>query len=180
MILRTFLRGLGYRNNNMLAQDVEAKLAEWDSKLNPPQEDTAKDAVESNPSEPEAEVTEGQEAKVEVVEVETDASVSTADINAKKSEEPVEEKRIDVWRQNREDRPATRGKGRPDHRQKGGQRTDNKKRDGSKSGGRPHGKDFKKGGGKRENAKRPVDKPIDPDSPFAALLALKDGMKDKK
>ena len=96
---------------------------------------------------------------------------------------------IEIWRPGRHDR---RPRGRPDQR-----RGDNRNRGQGPKGGqgeKRHGKGGGKGGPNRGrggqksfdgNARRdkaPKDKPIDPNSPFAALMALKADMdnKDKK
>jgi ATP-dependent RNA helicase SUPV3L1/SUV3 len=92
---------------------------------------------------------------------------------------------IEIWRPGRHDR---RPRGRQDQRRGG----DNRKQQGAKGapGERRHGKPGKGGpnkgragqkpfdGGNRRD-KAPKDKPIDPNSPFAALMALKENMGDK-
>lgn len=91
---------------------------------------------------------------------------------------------IEIWRPGRADR---RPRGRQDQR-----RGDNRKSKGARGapGEKQHGKGGKPshgrgrggqksfdGGSRRDKA--PRDKPIDPNSPFAALMALKQGMEDK-
>jgi len=97
---------------------------------------------------------------------------------------------IEIWRPGRHDR---RPRGRQDQRRgdhrkgqgpKGG-RDDKRHGKGGKGGpGRNRGQQGGKGfdGGNRRDNKPARDKPIDPNSPFAALMALKADMdnKDKK
>jgi len=94
---------------------------------------------------------------------------------------------IEIWRPGRQDR---RPRGRPDQR-----RGDNRKGQGPKGGrdDKRHGKGGKGGpgrnrgaqggkgfdGGNRRDARPAKDKPIDPNSPFAALMALKANMDNK-
>ncbi|MEP3431497.1 MAG: helicase-related protein [Roseibium sp.] len=158
-----------------------------------------------------AETDAGTEAKVEAeVEVApapatlTEPETAEASTNAEASTEPgsdnaeasvnieMETVTIEIWRPGRLDR-RPRG-------QQANRRPDNRKGQGQGSKGAPgapgekrHGKGGKgapsknrggqknfDGGNRRDRA--PRDKPIDPNSPFAALMALKQGMdnKDKK
>ena len=106
-----------------------------------------------------------------------DASGASKSVSeAKQDGESEEPKRLDIWRQNREGK-FTRH---PDRRKPSDNKSGGHQRSDKKTGGRPKNQNFKKSGGKPNKPKREVEKPIDPDSPFAALLALKDDMKDKK
>lgn len=110
--------------------------------------------------------------------------------------EPEEPKRLDIWRPNREGRPGRRpvrkdgrdggnaggDRHKSGNRPKGGKGGNRGSGSGGGSGKGAGGRDggFKKTAGKHRKGRREADKPIDPDNPFAALMALKDGMKDKK
>lgn len=159
------LRGLGYRGESMLETDVNAKLEQWDlAEATPSAEAVVEAAKADAPTE-------------NPTEKPTDKVVDQApeQIKEQASEQPLEEteepKRVDIWRQNREGRPNNRGKRRDASSNKGEQKGKQKNNQGNKGS-------FKKAGGKPHRNK-PVDKPIDPDNPFAALMALKDGMKGK-
>ncbi len=183
--MAAILRGLGYKNDSMLASDVEAKLNQWDGSLNPvetaPGEEKPTEA-KSDTSTDDSKPTDEEAKPVGEADLKDDAEASidadTKEVNEKDTVE--EEKRVDIWRQNREGRPAARGKARADKGPKGPNRFAGKKAGDAGGRGKPGNKGFKKGQGKRDHAKRQTDKPIDPDNPFAALMALKDGMKDKK
>ncbi|MCX2724974.1 DEAD/DEAH box helicase [Roseibium salinum] len=107
------------------------------------------------------------------------------------SDEPaaeVETVTIEIWRPGRHDR---RPRGRPDQRRGDNRKAQGEKRQGQghqgkggkggpnrSRGGQPGGQRGFEGGQRRD---KPREKPIDPNSPFAALLALKADMdKDKK
>ncbi|WP_434054778.1 MAG: helicase-related protein [Roseibium sp.] len=121
---------------------------------------------------------------------ETDDAGSEA--KASESQDPVETETvtIEIWRPGRHDR---RPRGRQDQRRGDNRKGQNQGPKGSQ-GEKRHGKGGGKGspnrnrggnrgfdGGNRRSA-TPKDKPIDPNSPFAALMALKADMdnKDKK
>ncbi|MEL6784252.1 MAG: DEAD/DEAH box helicase [Pseudomonadota bacterium] len=144
------LRGLGYRAESLTEDQVRRKLAHWDGTPFEPK------PVEEKPA-------------AETAETENVAEPVGA--------EPVEEeiKRIEIWRQNRgdgnrhrgprrdgqkRDGHQARGQGKPDHKQNRDQKHAQRK------GGKP-------GGHQQKRDKKPANKPIDPDNPFAALMALK-------
>ena len=125
-------------------------------------------------------------------DAETSAEAPTPETEDAQTAEPtpadepeMETVTIEIWRPGRHDR---RPRGRQDQRRGG----DNRKQQGPKGapGDRRHGKTGKSGpnkgrsgqksfdGGNRRD-KAPKDKPIDPNSPFAALMALKENMGDK-
>lgn len=122
-----------------------------------------------------------------------EAEGTAADATAGESAEPVEMEAvtIEIWRPGRHDR---RPRGRQDQRRgdhrkgqnqvpKGGQGDKRHGKGGGGKGGPNRNRGGNRGfdGGNRRNAP-PKDKPIDPNSPFAALMALKADMdsKDKK
>lgn len=126
------------------------------------------------------------DAGSETADTET-AEPSASEEAAPSGEPEMETVTIEIWRPGRHDR---RPRGRQDQR-----RGDNRKHQGPKgaSGERRHGKPGKggqhkgrggqksfEGGNRRDKPQK--DKPIDPNSPFAALMALKENMdgKDKK
>ncbi|MEN0040542.1 MAG: helicase-related protein [Pseudomonadota bacterium] len=113
------------------------------------------------------------------VEATTEAPVADAAAQVMAAEtEPEEEKRVDIWRPARDRRHQG---GRPQHR-------DNRQGRGDRNAkGKPHsgkgnrpprsGKDSNRG--PRQDKRPAANKPIDPDNPFAALMALKDDMSGK-
>ena len=159
------LRGLGYRNESKLESDIQAKLDEWDAAA---KGETSAEPAGDNVAPAEAEVGETVEAGVAA-----DASEASDAPTDGEAEEP---KSLDIWRQNREGKFNRNQKGRKPSDGKSGkpQRFD------KKTGGRNKGQNFKKSSGKPHKPKSDANKPIDPDSPFAALAALKDGLSDKK
>ncbi|MEP4291978.1 MAG: helicase-related protein [Rhizobiaceae bacterium] len=193
------LRGLGYRNESKLETEIQSKLDQWDATAAATATTTtttteagpAPDAAEpDNKSDDQAAETSApapEAAAVAAVEpaaaAESNAS-DAADAEAKPTEdtedtvvEPEEPKRLDIWRQNREGKFTRNADRRKGSDNKGGKQP----RFDKKAGGRPKNQNFNRSSGK-PSRKKPAaaDKPIDPDSPFAALMALKDGMKDKK
>ena len=137
-------------------------------------------------TEPPAAAADAADAGSETADTET-AETSASEEAAPSGEPEMETVTIEIWRPGRHDR---RPRGRQDQR-----RGDNRKHQGPKgaSGDRRHGKPGKggqhkgrggqksfEGGNRRDKPQK--DKPIDPNSPFAALMALKENMdgKDKK
>ena len=148
------LRGLGYRGESMLESDVNAKLEQWDLAEATPKEEKEAEASEATDEKPEGSTVSSKTTAPEEQPVEP----------AKKASDEVEEpKRVDIWRQHREGRNP--------------KRNFHKSKTASDKG---HRKDVKKPNSKPRQRNKPVEKPMDPDSPFAALLALKDGLKGKK
>lgn len=89
---------------------------------------------------------------------------------------------VEIWRPGRSDR-RPRGRGQDNRRGAEGRKGAGQKRPGGSKakGGKPQrsgGKPFEGGQGRRDKAPQ-RDKPIDPDSPFAALMALKTDMDNK-
>ena len=160
------LRGLGYRGESMLEADVNAKLLEWDGEQAETTEEEAKPEV-LEPAKSDASQAADIDASKEGEQV---AAPADAALDAK-SAEPEEPKRIEIWRQARDKKPNNRKPFQKD-------RNDNPRRKGKPASGKAGKKPFK--GGAKPRHKPQADKPIDPDNPFAALMALKDGMKDKK
>ncbi|WP_394702816.1 helicase-related protein [uncultured Cohaesibacter sp.] len=196
----TILKSLGYRVER---RKIEPKEAEGDAPADTLEgEAAAEKASESVPAEGE----EAAEAAAEVsspqdstpVSEGAEAAVSDADAGAEAAEE--EEKWLEIWR------PGGRGDRRPNrsgHRPRTGAKSG--PRDGQRDGQKDGQKDFRKGGkrngprseggfkggnrsgggdkgrGKRpDQAPRKPEKVADPDSPFAALAALKANLDNKK
>ncbi|MFD0915069.1 helicase-related protein [Pseudahrensia aquimaris] len=139
------LKGLGYKNDNMAAADVEAKVAQWDAPK------TQGDAPKTEEATPEAEIVPAEASSAEAT-----------------SEEPEEEKRIDIWRPVR-----AGGRGKPRGAEQNAPR---KGRSDRTKQARGQGKD-PKAGGKPAPKRQEKPKVADPDSPFAALAALKNSLK---
>lgn len=164
---------------------------------------TAEAEAVSEPAEAPAEAAASAEgaaaetAETAAVEATPDAQTEgeTAAAEATAGEAELETVTIEIWRPGRHDR---RPRGRQDQRRGGDNRRGQGQGPGAKGGQdeKRHGKGGPKGegrgrgghggqkgfdGGNRRD-KAPRDKPIDPNSPFAALMALKANMdsKDKK
>jgi ATP-dependent RNA helicase SUPV3L1/SUV3 len=123
-------------------------------------------AVEETVAAPEAEAAPVEEASTEVAPTESGE---------------METVTIEIWRPGRSDR-RPRGRGQDNRRGAEGRKGAGQKRPGGPKakGGKPQrgGKPFEGGQGRRDKAPQ-RDKPIDPDSPFAALMALKTDMDNK-
>jgi len=123
---------------------------------------------EAAPAEPAAE---GEAAQAE--------EASAAEVPAEAGE--METVTIEIWRPGRADR-RPRGRGQDNRRGAEGRKGAGQKRPGGPKakGGKPQrgGKPFEGGQGRRDKAPQ-RDKPIDPNSPFAALMALKANMDNK-
>ncbi len=154
--MAVILRELGYRGESMLEADVVDKLARWDGKRDGK-------TAEANPDSPlpkaETPDVKGETPDVPSAESadETPESERQSDVSPPESE--AEPKRIDIWRQQRTDRPARQNRGRKPARD------DKPKRDAA----RPE----KPRGAPPARHTKPAPKPVDPDNPFAALAGLK-------
>ena len=103
----------------------------------------------------------------------SEASASNDETAAAEDEEP---KRLEIWRQNRDNKARGGAGQRRGSNQNRGAKGANFDR---KSGKPKHGK-FNKQDNRNRKPKQAVEKPIDPASPFAALAALKGDLKAKK
>ena len=196
------LRALGYRGESLLETEVMLKLEGWDVAAATPEEAAAGSEKTGNvtPVSGAAELPGGAAAPVEPCET---RSVSSSDPNGApevgetSTETVVEEpRRIIIWRQNRDKKGQHRaphrgkpqGSGPPDqatgrnsnnHRNK----TAHKTAHGGK-GVRDKDERSVRHQRKRDKPKsdrKPVDKPIDPDNPFAAaLMGLKNDLNDRR
>ncbi len=180
------LKSLGYRletreeQRPVAAQPVEA------SETGAPSEEASVEAA----AEPETGETPAADEDVQPAAVpeEDGAPVEqaseTAAENGEVSAEPVETETvtIEIWRPGRSDRrPRNRGNENRrggDNARKGGQGR-GEKRHGDAKGSKGRGQKSFGGNQNRSDRGPKKDKPIDPDSPFAALMALKKGLDDK-
>ena len=180
------LKSLGYRletreeQRPVAAQPVEA------SETGAPSEEASVEAA----AEPETgETPAADEAVQPAAAPEEDGAPveqasGTAAENGEVSAEPVETETvtIEIWRPGRSDRrPRNRGNDNRrggDNARKGGQGR-GEKRHGDAKGGKGRGQKSFGGNQNRSDRGPKKDKPIDPDSPFAALMALKKGLDDK-
>ncbi|WP_050763380.1 helicase-related protein [Roseibium sp. TrichSKD4] len=138
-------------------------------------DDVAPSEAAEDPA-PEASVAADNEAPA------AEGGASETESAAELAEGEMETVEIQIWRPGRSDRrPRNRGQDnrRGDNR-KGAGRGD-KRAHGGKGGpgGKPHKGKGGAGGGPRRDKAPAKDKPIDPDSPFAALMALKENMNSK-
>ncbi|MDP5215789.1 helicase-related protein [Ruegeria sp. 2205SS24-7] len=177
------MQGLGYNaergeREKVKAQPAtDAKHTEADAPAEAPAEATAKDSPAEPPAADAKDPAESvaTEAKAEEVATEETPVEATSDVDAPDAAAPAEPE-VEVfftftWGRNRQ---AGRGP-----------RRDQKQGRGAPRGGIPQGKPRKQGGkkggppnkGAKTFSSRPPksEKPIDPDNPFAALMALKEG-----
>ncbi len=176
------LRGLGYRSENMLQDDANAKMAAWDVPASPEGEALEKPGESAAPKAVEPEAPAVDAAPVAEKEVSPASPADASEVKAEPSEpaepaEPEEPKRLDVWRPGR-----TGGERSGKTRRPGGSKpADKSAKHGQRAKGRgkPGGKfDRKEQGDKRPPA-RQKPKQADPDSPFAKLAALKASLEGK-
>ena len=170
------LRGLGYKAETLPEAEILEKIKGWDEAGQPPAEN-----VEASPPQPTNETAaedNGEEKGGAAAEAPAQADEQTAQaepanqprdeqiaVSVLTDDDGGEEKRILVWRQVR-DAPAKRHR-RPQNKNEGPNR---------KHSNSPRGqKNFRGKGGQRGGSK-PAERQPDPDSPFAALQALKDGL----
>lgn len=169
------LKGLGYRSESMEAESVAAKLTEWDGateETSPPKPVPVKTEEQAMPSGGESSA-EPPKAEAPVV---PPADAQEADEGVARAEETSEPARIDIWRPTRSGRTShgssggKRGKTpRPKGKGHKPSRAGSLSRVKGKASGKPH---------PGNNRKQQADRPLDPDSPFAKLAALKDKLKD--
>ncbi|MCV0428098.1 MAG: helicase [Roseibium sp.] len=170
-----------------LTEDVAVVDAPAEADTSASEETPAPDVT----AESEQAVVETTSDEIASVEAASEATAKPDDAEAS-GETELETVTIEIWRPGRHDR---RPRGRQDQRRgdnrknqgpRGGQGEKRHGKGGGKGGpnrnrgGHSHGQRGFDGGNRRGNA--PKDKPIDPNSPFAALMALKADMdsKDKK
>ncbi|MCJ8308966.1 MAG: DEAD/DEAH box helicase [Hyphomicrobiales bacterium] len=163
------LRGIGYRGEGKLETEIQAKLEQWDVAARAPAQPVGDDHAAPADAAETSDATPAPEAST------SEAPAADDDATPAEAEEP---KRLEIWRQNRDNKARSGG---------GHKRGGNNNRGG---GGGGKGSNFDRKGGKPKHGKfnkhdnrksKPAaDKPIDPDSPFAALAALKGDLKDKK
>ncbi len=175
------LKGLGYHNDSMEADKVSEKLASWDGTAfnrdvpKSPDEKRAGSVPENNAHADTAPAAE----TLSPSQKEDTASPAEEAISSDKlsTQEPEEPKRIDIWRpgsarRDRDnDRSGNRRGGRGDQ---AGSRDAGKGKSGARHGQTGKGKQSDRGrNGKRNASGKPAEKPMDPNSPFAKLAALK-------
>ena len=196
----TILKSLGYRVER---RKIEPKPAEEGASSEAAETAPAEDAVaESAPAEAEKAADAALEESSPQDSTPVSEAAESAEIAPAEAEEAAEEEEqwLEIWR------PGGRGDrrpNRPNQRFKSGAKSGN--RDGQKDGNKDGQRDFRKGGkrngpraeggfkgsnrpgggekgrGKpRDQAPRKPEKVADPDSPFAALAALKANLDNKK
>ncbi len=195
------LKSLGYR---LETKEVEKPVTAKPDEVAPettdaavlPQEpvETAAETAIPESAEPVAEAATAEDAGiVEGASAAAEASAATAETDAvdETPAEVVETETvtIEIWRPGRSDRrPRNRGQDNRrggDNRKggqgqgRGGEQRGGDKRPGGPKGGKGRGPKSFAGDQKRGDRAPKKDKPIDPNSPFAALLALKEGMGKK-
>ena len=192
--MEEILKGLGYRADSVPADEARAFLVGQDANVIPTPTPTPNENAGSSEAQVEEE-TSGVEAASEsaapVVPSDAPAEVAVEDTEAN------EPKNVLLWR------PGGRNEGQQNARHKGGRPASEERRDGRRPGasadGKNRGNGAKRGdrqdrGDRKERPQRAErdgkpqtarfeakpprkEKPIDPDSPFAKLAALKEQMK---
>ena len=157
--MAVILRELGYRGESMLEADVVDKLAQWDRKGDGLTPEPKVDSLQLKAETPEPDAVSPAGSVMPNAE-NAPSSAESGQQTAVASPEPeAEPKRVDIWRQQRTDRPARQNRDR-----------------------KPARNDKPKRGETRPEKPRetppvrrtkPAPKPIDPDNPFAALAGLK-------
>ncbi len=177
------LKGLGYKSESMLETDVLSKFSQWDI-ANATPKDAADDVAPEASKEEAAETKPASDASVEVPGASEPTAAGAPQEQAAIPdviEEITEPKRVDIWRQNRntgnKNRSFSKGPSadRNGANAKAGEGNRPRKPNGGKKGGA--GNTGHRGKGKPGKPIAP--KPIDPDSPFAKLAALKDQLSKK-
>ena len=154
--MEIILKGLGYRGEPKLESEVKPATEITDSA---PALETS---VEKTPEAETIEKPAPQAEKADLPETPSDTNEETSE-----SEEP---KTILIWRYG-----GTGGGNRQNKKFSGG-RNQNKA---GKFSGKKSGKHGKTSSSNQRPTGKPKEKPLDPDSPFAALAALKSGMSNK-
>ena len=202
--MEEILKGLGYRADSVLAEQVTRQLAEVDQANAPaavigetaeqPAEEGANEGASEAEAPAEQAAAQESEAAAAAVEAPAEQAAEEAPASAAGTEEavPAEEKRILLWRPGG-GRPE-QNRGNQPHRNRRGQNN----REGQRPGGDRQGKSAEvrgerpqrqenagrgprpdKGGKPQRFESKPArkEKPIDPDSPFAKLAVLKEQLK---
>jgi len=176
----SIMLALGYRSQTKPRPAVEAPSAQPGQSTAPAEQDVAPAPTAQNEEDSPASV---EPASVEPVSVEPapvaatpepepdaaqDSAAEPADPQAQaEGAEPAEPDTITLWRLKRGARQIGGAKPKPHARD----RTPGPRKDKPAKTGKPH---HKKGGKPKGGKPPPKEKPIDPDSPFAKLAALKD------
>ena len=145
------------------AEDASTAPAEHGDDT-PAQEDAKDQVIQEQP--PVQDETTAEAAPAPAAETEDGAAETPAVADDQGAEEPAEPDTITLWRLKRGARQIGGAKPKQNPRE----RTPGPRRDKNAKGGKPHGKK----GGPKGVRPAPREKPIDPDSPFAKLAALKD------
>ncbi len=161
--MAVILRELGYRGESMLETDVVDKLARWDGKERGAKPVPKAVSLEAKTETPEVNVVSPESDGDQSAGSDTPGAESEHQTVASPPEPEAEPKRIDIWRQQRTDRPARQSRDRKPARP--GKGNDKPKRSDNRS--------EKPRGNQPARHTKPAPKPIDPDNPFAALAGLK-------
>ncbi|MEP0940699.1 MAG: helicase-related protein [Rhizobiaceae bacterium] len=165
------LQGLGYRGESKLETEIQSKLDQWDTTAAAPAVAETEDATPT----PEGKAEGGDAAATSQGTSEEKAEATGESSVPAEAEEP---KSLQIWRQNREGQNQRGGGNRRHGNENRGGKGASSRAD-KKSGKPKHGK-FDNKNNRSRKPKPAADKPIDPDNPFAALMALKGDLKDKK
>lgn len=194
------MQGIGYKNE---LRAVEPAAEEPKTTEPTAEEPTAEEPVKDEPAieefaakevaeeKPAADAAETEVAKKTDEPDETTKPADASDDAADPTEEAaVVERHVFMWAPKRQARPHGKPQGKPPGRR---QQVSGKQDGGKQGDGKPHtrGKPHAKGKprnhqgkgkstGPRTHTARPKAKPMDPDSPFAALAGLKDALSKKK
>ncbi|WP_180941581.1 helicase-related protein [Sinorhizobium mexicanum] len=198
--MEEILKGLGYRADSVTAEDAAAFLASQSAETTSAEAPVENAVAENVDAEAESEPVGVTQAEAPAAEATSDApaEASPVPVEASPAEEPVEAKPVLLWRPGTRQENQRQG-GRHQGDQRRGQRHgQGEGREGGRKGGAPmrgkaqesrpgggqrkdrpdrHDRGGKPGGPKFEGRPPRKEKPLDPDSPFAKLAALKEQLK---
>ncbi len=171
--MEEILKGLGYRADSVSAEEAAAFMAGQDAAKAPAAQETTEEVVESSAAAVDAPT--GEES---VEATETSQSSEAGEVTAEQEEEAP--KPVLLWRPGgRSDKPRSGQPNRGDRGEHHGKGPGRGQHKGPHKGKGGHGKP-NDGGKRHDRGGKPAprkEKPIDPDSPFAALAALKGQLK---
>ncbi|WP_331372590.1 DEAD/DEAH box helicase [Sinorhizobium chiapasense] len=198
--MEEILKGLGYRADSVTAEEAATFLASQSGEAT-----SAETPVESAAAESVDADTKVEREPADVMQTDAPAAEETSDAPAEESpaeepaEEPAEARPVLLWRPGtRQDNQRQGGRHQGDQRRGGQRHGQGEGREGGRKGGAPmrgkaqesrpaggqrkdrpdrHDRGGKPGGSKFEGRPPRKEKPLDPDSPFAKLAALKEQLK---
>ncbi|MFD2345008.1 helicase-related protein [Sinorhizobium terangae] len=194
--MEEILKGLGYRADSVTAEEAAAFLASQNGDATPAETPVETVATENADTDVKGEIEPAGVAQTDAAAAE---ATDDAPAEASPAEEPAEVRPVLLWRPGtRQDNQRQGGRHQGDHRRGGQRHGQGEGREGGRKGGAPmrgkaqesrpgggqrkdrpdrHDRGAKPGGQKFEGRPPRKEKPLDPDSPFAKLAALKEQLK---